>query len=305
MPSRYQKMYNRSKAFKRKGLGRRLFFDNNVVMSPAAQGRGARMPIRGSIRTGGRRLMDSDAMVIAESQDTTHGTKRERDGSYVTNRGQPTSTRQTGTVTSQDDIDLRNLEVRTLKWPSQGSDLGNRLGTTIKVSGFKVCEQFTNTQAYPIVIHYAIIQKKNTGQASLGVNSSFFRDNLGDNAEGRGRDFVDLVPLGDEPYDFAYDCFAINPDLWNVVMHKKRVLAAENTDVNWAWDTWKFDEYVNMKGKVFSFNKATDTSPNQPLLKVFWWQPLRAQDWADPAPGALPTIGRQSHECMYFRNGFS
>lgn len=306
----------------RRPRGRRVFFDNNVVMSPAALGSRGRMPITTSI--GNRRRLAPTPMSLVPYHSTQgdqgHARSTKRSRYSRTEPDQPQSTRQHGDLDNdRDDTDdraslkappLRTLKVQALKWPVQGTDVGQRLGTTIRVSGFKVCEQFTNTQAYPIVVHYAILQQKNeSGNIASAVGSdstgltSFFRNNLGGSS--RSRDFTNAVADLSIPFEFFYDCFGINPDQYHVLTHKRMVLAAENTDVKWNWDTWKFDDYIDLKGKRFTFALATDTQPQSPIYRVFWWQPLREADWADPVPNPLPAIQRNNHSAVYFTNAMS
>lgn len=219
-------------------------------------------------------------------------------------RSRAQTTRQHGDQPSWSGVPLRNLQLEKLTWPDQGSSVGDRLGPTIRVSGFKLCEQFHNDQAYPIVVHYAVVQLKRASTSSSGsVKTNFFRETHSSN---RSSTFVDAVATAPQTYEFKYDCSPINPDNLNILMHEKRVLSAENTDLQWWTDTWKFDKYIKMNGTKFTFDVATTGSePNNPVYRVIWWQPLRHNDWVSPVPNPLPTISRQSHMTLYYRSSMT
>ena len=331
MPSRYQ-YYSR----RRGRPGRRLWFDNNVIASPAAMGSRGRMPIY--TRFGGRRLGRKGPPLVAGQQpivpwatsgrmyhsDREEHTKRTRTGTRV-NPSQDQSTRQHGDLNADRDEPpaqkaltappIRTIQVQSIKWPTQGTAVGERLGSSINVSGFSICEQFHNTNAYAIVVHYAILQPKNAAGslAQSLIVENFFRDNLG--GAGRTRNFVSVQPDTEKPdYDFGYDCLPINVNQYHVLTHQKKVLAARSQPVNWTWDTWKFKNYFNLKGKTFTFDTSLSNQPDNPIYRVFWWQPLQRADWeADDVTGGfpnppallptdLPIIERNHHSCVYFTN---
>lgn len=211
-----------------------------------------------------------------------------------------TNTRQKGAIQSDVTISMRTLLAEQFQWPTQGADIGQRLGATIRLSGIKLCEQITNDLAYPVVVHYAIVQEKTE---KTPFRSDFFRDTT--SGSDRSKDFENASPgSASQPYDFSYDCFPMNPDRFYILMHYKKVLAAENPDTQWRWDTWKFEKYLNFKGKKFTFDTSADVQPQKPLYKVIWWQPLRQQDWATPIPAQLPILKRQTTSIMYFRPNF-
>lgn len=214
------------------------------------------------------------------------------------------SARTNGEVINGETIPMRQIQVKNLKWPNSGTSSGQRIGPTIKLSGFRLCEQFHNDLEYPIVIHYALLQYR--AQGTDTIQTDFFRDTtaVGD----RSSNFVNAVAGGttdDFPYEFKYDCYPINSNKFHVLMHMKRVLAAENTDIKWNWDTWKFQKWINMKGKKFTFDDDSDPNPTKSIFRVFWWQPLRIGDWGtgtDPVVVQNATISRQADQVLYFRS---
>lgn len=207
-----------------------------------------------------------------------------------------TTTRQRGDLVNYFPIAPRTLSRNEISWPQQGAGVGDRLGSTIRVSGIKYCEQFYNPLDIPVVVHFAIIQPKDPISS---LNTDFFRSTI---SSVRGVPFVDAGSTN--PYEFAYDCFPINPTTHNVLLHKRKVLSSNNATANPMWDTWKFDGYINLKGMRFTFDNATDTSPSNPIYRVAWWQPLRYEDWpADPT--TLGNISQMEYACVYFKNGFS
>lgn len=209
-----------------------------------------------------------------------------------------TSTRQRGKLLDSEAISMRSQLISLLDYPEAGSGVGQRLGSTITLAGLKVCEQFHNDQAYPIVVHWALLQQRRNKASNL---ENFFRDTT--SATDRSLNFSNASAGGSQAYSFAYDCYPINPDEFNILDHRKKVLSAENTDLHWTYDTWKFEKYYKIDTK-FTFDNSTDTQPQKPIIRVIWWQPLRSNDWVTPLSNPLPTITRSSKSVCYFRPNF-
>lgn len=211
--------------------------------------------------------------------------------------GTRSTTRQHGEPpVNAEQVPVRALVQKEFDWPPPGDDYGDRLGATIKLSGIRICEQFTNPNSYPIVIHYAVIQPK---ESNINLKQDFFRDTT--SGVDRSKNFTDASNVS--PYEFSYDCYPINPDKYNILMHMKRMLASDNTEVNQRWSTWKFIKWLNFKGKRFTFDLSTDSQPRNPIYRVYWWQPMNAADWDVSEP--LATIPRQADSVMYFRPNFT
>lgn len=210
-----------------------------------------------------------------------------------------TSTRQRGILINDEKIALRTLFISSLSYPASGNGVGERLGSTIKMAGLKVCEQFHNDNDFPIVIHWALLQQRR----NKALNSeNFFRDTT--SAVDRSLNFSSPTAGGNSPYSFAYDCYPINPDEFYILDHRKKVLSGENADVRWDWDTWKFEKYYKLNVK-FTFDGALDSQPQKPIIRVMWWQPLRSTDWPNPQPTPLPSITRNAKAVTYFRPNFA
>lgn len=219
----------------------------------------------------------------------------------LTNRMAPeavTTTRQSGqAIVSNENIPLRVIQFRGFTWPTTGSNDNQRLGSTVKVSGIKVCETFANNQFHPIEVHYAIIQPR--GESTTSID--FFRST--NSGGSRSTDFTNATPGTPVSFDYKYNCMPINPDKWHVIMHQKKMLSFDNdVELN---NYWRIDKYISLKGRRFTFADSSATEPVKPLYRVFWWQPIRSSDWADPTPSPLPTIEHMSNSVIYFRPNFS
>lgn len=230
------------------------------------------------------------------------GRKKPRLYKSLTQRLAPeaiTTTRQSGqTIVNNENIPLRNLEFRGFTWPTAGSGDNQRLGSTVKVSGIKICETFANIQNHAIEVHYAIIQPRHETNSE---NLDFFRST---NSSGsRSTDFVDLLPGGLVTFDYKYNCMPINPDKWHVLLHEKKMLSFDND--SHCDNFWRIERYINLKGRRFAFSDSDSTEPVKPLYRVFWWNPLRSSDWGSPAPNPLPTIEHMSNSTIYFRPNFT
>lgn len=238
------------------------------------------------------------------------------------------STRQFGqTSTATQNIQQRVLTVNAVSFPSQGADVGLRLGTTIRVSGVKICETIRNNAKFPILLHYAIIQPKNRGVTDTNlVRAGFFRNtNVLPDADppgnSRATTFTD-AQNGDETnnaYDYSYSCNNINPDAFHVLTHKRVVLSpaivaddlpgeAGGEHINQQANRYIFqhDKYYNLKGKRMTFTNQGDNQPEHPILRVIWWQALSGEDW-DPtnSNNADDVIQRDSRSVVFFRNGLN
>jgi len=74
-------------------------------------------------------------------------------------------------------------------------------------------------------------------------------------------------------------------------------------DYVWDWST-----YVKLKGKRLTFEDKDDTTPNQPLIKVFWHQCLAEDEWIQspqPSPALVNQLLRYHNSTVYFRNGLN
>lgn len=246
---------------------------------------------------------------------------RKASKSKYARRTQPSAsqnTRQFGRVYEGpfQSIAQRNLLVDAIPFPPQDADVGYRLGSAIKVSGIKVCERFTNRNAFAVRCHYAVIQQKDRGlQPTSQVQLEFFRSTNVDTDSPettlRAKNFVNA--LNSSTYEFAYDCYPINPDKFNILCHYTKVLGAKDT---WAGEgpntqlpdnpmtyTWNINKYFNLSQKQMVFTFKDDTIPENPILRVFWWQALDGEDWGTTP--ADETVNRLSDSCVFFKNGLN
>ena len=231
-----------------------------------------------------------------------------RKRSKAQRRSAPSSrqtTRQFGNVQSPGQLETftqRTLHVDPVPFPGQGADVGLRLGSTIKLSGVKICERITNPTQRAVRLHWCLVQPKDRGEETAAqLSPAFFREPQGN---ARVRAFVD-AQNGDE-FDFAYDCYGLNPDKFHIITHKKIVLSPKDNGNNFENELahrWMFnhDKYYKFK-KRFTFTTAQDTIPEHPILRVYWFQVIDPNDWNDETNQALE-LTRTKKSCVYFRNG--
>lgn len=133
------------------------------------------------------------------------------------------NTRQSGsTDITSSNLVMADLTVDPIALPdSQGTGLQQRLTSSIKISGIKLCEQIVNTNAFPVRMHYAIVQLKDIkSDTAAAVASAMFRDTA--NATNRDLSFTDPQVS----YDFRLDCFNLNPDRYYIWEHTRVTLGA-------------------------------------------------------------------------------
>jgi len=217
-------------------------------------------------------------------------------------RPQP-STKKTAEVVHEADYDNGKL-VKTLYGDAIGfSDetperTNNRVGNTVFFSGVKTCIQFKNLTGVWIKVHCALIQSKEGEVSPIGTK--FFRDNSSNTT--RVRDFENGH---DSTEALMYNCMGINPDVWNIIWHKKKTLMpateiAPPEDPNNKF-FWLFERYTKIK-KQITFNSATATINTQPFYICYWIEPIFATDLtADPI---VNTVEVQTIFQAYIRNKF-
>lgn len=209
----------------------------------------------------------------------------------------------TGTRVNTDwlpgNFSTNSLLFRRIKFPEGNStNYTGRLGQSIRMKGIHVCDMIINHLTYPIEVHWALCQEKHKDVADL--ETDFFRDTT--NTTDRSSNFES----GTTPWDQKYTCFRINPDKWNIVTHKRRVLdPKKNSDtyiqnlseVRWRW---KIDKFFPLKQRVV-FDSSAATEPTKPYIVFMWWQ---AVDVAD-ANLLDNQVSIASFDQVYFKNGAS
>lgn len=296
MASRYQ-YYSRRRGFRPRGRRAALVRVGDVNM-PMALGRAYT----------GRRLVSTRSKFIRK------GFKRAK-AAIRSAPSRPQSTRQFGQITqgtTGTTVQQRTLFTDPIPFPPQDGNVAGRLGSTIRVSGIKVCERFINTNSFPIVLHYALVQPRCIDGA-FDFNEGFFRSTIRANiAEetARNENFVNAFPNAE--YEFLYDCFPINPDKFWIITHQKKMLAprdpltsetAEQINMVPRRYMWNIDRYYPMKGKRMTFEDKDDILPQYPIYRIFWWQVAEPGDW-----GVAPETGeitRLKKSVVYFKNGLN
>ena len=230
-----------------------------------------------------------------------------------------TSTRQFGQVTDggNEPIPQGTLVADPIQFPPQGADVGLRLGTTIKLSGIKLCERIVNSSDVAISLHYAIVQAKEPNLTN--IKSQFFRDTQVDPAlttNTRTTNFSDA--FAGQAYPFYQDCYPINPDKFWVITHIKKRLGPKEVFNDGDPDftsftnrtpgsyTWSWEKYINFKRKRLVFTSANDTTPEHNIYRCIWWYPLDSADWDSEGKNPADVIiGRMKDGVIYFTNGFA
>lgn len=225
--------------------------------------------------------------------------------------GAQQAARAFGETPATERIMQRQLYVDAIPFPPQGADVGLRLGSTIKVSGFHLCETFKNPNRYPVLLHYAILQAKSPGLTEADdIRTDFFRNtDIGSGSNSRTKPFLDAVVPN--PFDYGYNKDGINPDAFHILCHKKVILGGDNvhfgtTDVNEDSQRshWRMDQYFNMKGKKLTFKDNTDIYSEHPILRVVWFQAVSGPDFS-VNQGVNHYLGRNKRHTVYFKNGLN
>ena len=241
--------------------------------------------------------------------------------------GSRQSTRQYGDYSEGDAVPVlqRTLNIDKVEFPPQGTNVGFRLGTTIRCSGIKFCERFINRGDKPVMLHYCILQPKapENDPDNFDWNTEFFRSTIPATdvtQTTRTENFVNASDVNNE-YEYFYDCWPINPDKFNIITHKRIKLnprdlledaaGADTSQIrprNVQDYMWSWEHYYSMKGKRLTFNDGADTVPNQPIVRVFWHQAMDSDEYnpQDPIPGTNPAIKNNLHRLhnsvVYFKN---
>lgn len=223
--------------------------------------------------------------------------------------GATTSTRQSGKQGEDFALGQRLLLVDNIDFPNAGASVGKRLGSTIRLSGIRICETVVNDLDFAVTFHWALLQPKSRGDIDVSeIKQEFFRETEGPD---RNRAFIDAKD-GDT-YEYFYSCNGINPDKFNILTHMKKVLAPRDVTKDSTFNfhnmdtrnyTFHLDKYFNFKGKRMTFLNDADTVPEHPIIRVMWFQAHSFVDWETVNP-QLATIARSSKATVYFRNGMS
>lgn len=173
----------------------------------------------------------------------------------------------------------------------------NRTGNHVHFSGVKACFDFVNETQEVIKIHLALIQQKSKNDSNIDIE--FFRDP--ENTVSRTKDFDNWHVSGEAQ---KYNCWSINPDRYNILWRKSRIVYPyedsnayqRNTDKNYFWH---FQKYTKIK-KIVNFETPTATQITQPYKFVWWAEPVDVTKITDFTP---TFFYRVNHMLLtYFRN---
>ena len=236
---------------------------------------------------------------------------------YKMNRrltGSRTSTKQHGRNLFATSLTQRTLWFRLIEFGQQdSSDVNTRLTPNVRLSGFKCCDEFSNNNGYPIEMHYAIVQlKENVEPADIDralLSRDFFRNPT--SSVERATDFE--TPSGIHSWDINYKCLNLNPDKFNILTHKRKILDSKtpnggtistsnpiNNTKESSW-YWKLHRWYPVK-KKHSFDKPTHVIPQRPYVVMYWWQAINRSDHNANAPGDS-AVSLETQDVVYYRMG--
>lgn len=223
------------------------------------------------------------------------------------------STRQHSTFSYNPGVAQQTLYFRTLTFPDQSLDANGRVGPTIKLSGFKLCDEFTNNNGYPIEMHYAVLQlKDNDGSTAISlseVKDKFFRETA--STTKRAIDFVDASL--DNTWKMSMKCNPINPDKFNIITHQRRIMDSMTPNGGAAGSSnprrstreakfyWKNHKWYPLDKKA-TFNESTSTIPNRPFLVVYWWTTVNRNDFNTTLWSVDDNVTHEHKDKLYFRS---
>lgn len=205
--------------------------------------------------------------------------------------------RSMGAVTYATTRNTKTLYEHLLAFPDMsGTSIGHRQSHSIRLSGIKCCWEFINNQDYPIEVHWALCQYKTQGEQSIDFKTDFFRDPAGTTT--RTTSFTD----GGANWFLAYKCLGINPDRFNIVTHKRKILdsrtggGTDSRSTREALWYWKINKYYKLN-KTVTFENAADTQPMRPYVIFYWWVSVRRADYNS----AHSAVAVEQDDRIYFR----
>ncbi len=216
--------------------------------------------------------------------------KRRRRSYRARTTGTRTSTRQFGELEQENNLLAETAFGRAdIRFPtfSDNAQANQRIGHTIKLSGIHCCWQFINTTERPIEVHWCMVQLKDReGFANTDLQTQFWRDTI--SITSRSRNFAPSAS-----WDMRFFCSKLNPDKFNIITHKRRILdpkiGAAETGPNELKDgrwMWKMDKYFKINKKI-TFDGPTSTVPQRAFICLFWWQSVDKADFVGVEDAAL------------------
>lgn len=222
------------------------------------------------------------------------------------------TTRQHGSFSNNPTVAQQTLYFRTILFPDQSLDANGRIGPTINLRGFKLCDEFTNNNGYPIEMHYAVLQlKENADFSAIGIadiRDKFFRNT--ESTTGRASEFIEAAL--DNTWKMSMKCNPINPDKFNIITHQRRLLdsmtpnggAAGTSNprrgVHEAKYHWKNHRWFPINKQV-TFESSTNQVPQRPYVVVYWWTTVNRSDYNTVSIDQ--NVAHEHKDKVYFRNG--
>lgn len=174
---------------------------------------------------------------------------------------------------AQYDTTTATYNTRTL-WSDDISQLPKTTGTAgeldsrqrdiANLRGIKFCYEVRNDRSEPMYFNWAVISPKNSDVTSIPT-ADFFRDWT----TARAIAFSNTLTGND------FHCRPINTDLYDVITHKRYVLAAANESATNASYTSNRSNYVNIMkyikiGRQFRYDAGSSDAEGRRLFVVFW-----------------------------------
>jgi len=190
---------------------------------------------------------------------------------------------------------------------------GQRSSSIIRVSGIKMHYLFENTTNFPLVLHHALVQvkeEKDVNDISV-LRHGFFRDNTG--GESKEKDFLD-APLESDSYQFYQTHFSLNPDVFNILWHKKVTLDPSmrhdtfSNDVNTiegprpskeSNGSFILDTYQKINQRV-NFNRSGSENV-RPFVLVYWVTPRHPGQFSEAAKVGSTGVRARGYDTLYYR----
>lgn len=190
-------------------------------------------------------------------------------------------------------------QVRQLPYPATTQSMlqfGSRRAASIKLTGVKICRNFTNIWTSPVIVHWGMIQPKETSQdGSYDFTNLFFRNraSINDCATSFPTD-----PVQQNTWSALYNCAPWNPDSnFKIITHIKIKLDAANR--NRYLDTRTHEKFYKLGGTKAHFRTAANVTPEHPIFEV-WYVTCETPSYFDAS--ANPIVTTHGQHQMYFKN---
>lgn len=137
------------------------------------------------------------------------------------------------------------------------SSISSRSRQIINSIGFKLCIEFENMETVPLYINWAVISTKH-GNTTPGV-INFFRSQ--DSGTSRATTFNNTLTSNE------FRCLPINTDIYNVLMHKRFIVAGTSTNTGYSHRV--LDKYIKINRQL-RYPTTGDIECETPIYIVYW-----------------------------------